>query len=159
MRIACPVCDAQYQLPPALAAKLPTRTRCARCGAEWEAVPPVPPVPVEAEAFGGPEHGKMLPRSESDLPAVFAPGAMPEATPEEAIPKPVPVLVARTAVPAPELRRPVPAYASDPRVIRKLWAGSFGLVIVLIALVLVFHGAISAAWPPSLRVYRALGLG
>ncbi|MDD2860357.1 MAG: hypothetical protein PHI71_04695 [Acidiphilium sp.] len=38
------------------------------------------------------------------------------------------------------------------------WGGSVVVVVLLIALFLGFHRAIGEAWPPSVRLYRILGL-
>ncbi len=38
------------------------------------------------------------------------------------------------------------------------WAGSIGLLVVLVAGALMFRGQVMKLWPPSVRVYTALGL-
>jgi hypothetical protein len=38
------------------------------------------------------------------------------------------------------------------------WAGSIGLLVVLIAGAIVFRGPVMKVWPPSARVYNAIGL-
>ena len=51
MRITCPSCAAEYDVPGVLA---PGRTvKCAKCGSKWAPVPPLPPPPppmIEAKA-------------------------------------------------------------------------------------------------------------
>ncbi|WP_431282332.1 zinc-ribbon domain-containing protein [Humitalea sp. 24SJ18S-53] len=50
MRIVCPACDAAYQVPDDILARVP-EVRCVRCGHTWrpaEAAPIAPPPPVAA---------------------------------------------------------------------------------------------------------------
>ncbi|WP_413466168.1 zinc-ribbon domain-containing protein [Planktothrix agardhii] len=50
MRIACPSCSAEYQVPDALLASGPRLLRCARCGHQFQAALPAPAAPQEADA-------------------------------------------------------------------------------------------------------------
>lgn len=41
MRVVCPKCEATYELPAEMAARLPASVRCVRCGNTWEVPAPV----------------------------------------------------------------------------------------------------------------------
>lgn len=153
MLITCPACAATYDLPQALVVKLPARTRCARCGAEWEVMPPAAPRFDEPEPVAVPP-----PAFEVPEPVAAAPVA-PLPQPER---RQVSGSVTDRA-PADRERvsggRIAPDPMPDPRLVRMLWGGSIGMIVVLIGLLLLLHGPIADAWPPSLRFFRAIGLG
>ena len=44
MRIVCPACEAEYEVPDTLLANGPRKVRCARCAREWEPFAPPPPI-------------------------------------------------------------------------------------------------------------------
>lgn len=154
MRLTCPNCDARYEMPPEMAARLPARLRCARCAAEWH-----------QDAFASPGAN---PDPEPRAAPVFVPPpepAVPEPEPEpetvsdmEAgtvdIP-PVPGAVPPRIAPPPQRRRRA---RSAPATAWLMWLVSIVILAILIALVIGFHDAIGHAWPPSQRLYRALGL-
>ncbi|HEY4251215.1 MAG TPA: zinc-ribbon domain-containing protein [Roseomonas sp.] len=52
MRIACPDCAAEYEVPDHLLVGAPRAMRCARCGRVWtpQAIAPPPPAPAPALA-------------------------------------------------------------------------------------------------------------
>ena len=173
MRMTCPDCNARYEIPPEMAARLPASLRCARCGAEWHQDAPVTETPVPAFP---PESA-----SEPDLETVrdAEPEVAPVADPAPAgtvdIPPSPAVLIPATVAPvtaAPTVTglpvtsaaatSPIPvrrlAAPSVPETTRIPWLVSIGILIVLIALAIGFRGPIIHAWPPSLRLYRALDL-
>ncbi|MCF3946849.1 zinc-ribbon domain-containing protein [Acidiphilium sp. AL] len=157
--MTCPDCAARYEIPPDLAARLPARLRCARCGAEWHQdapaiQPPEPAVPAETVPENAPEPAAepavgLMPAGVVGIPpspAIGTPPVAVAAVPPEPISPASPVSARRIAV------------APAPETVRLLWLASIGVLVVLIALAIGFRGAIIHAWPPSLRLYRALGL-
>jgi len=124
MRIACPSCAAEYDVPDRLLAGTGQRLRCARCAAEFAlAGAPAPAAPIEAPLLA----------------------AMPE--PE---PPPVPRVPLAAASEAPEPAQPV--------ALRRAWAASVAVVIGAAGSLLLFRGAVMEAWPPTVRLFAALGL-
>lgn len=55
-------------------------------------------------------------------------------------------------------REPVVAPGGSGSALRS-WLASLAILVVLTGLVLVLHKPISQAWPPSQRLYHALGIG
>lgn len=155
MRITCPVCAALYELPPDYAARLPARTRCARCGAEWLAEPeaaagPVPETARTTETAGAPEGEtpvEPFPPEEPPPEPAAVPVAARRAFAESSLSAPESPLAASAA-------RPARSRVSD----RALWFGSVAVVVLLIALFLALHRPIGHAWPASQRLFHALGL-
>jgi len=141
MRIVCPACQAAYEVPVTLLAP-GQAVRCARCAREW--------VPEPASGLAAPS------------PAYEPPP--PQVSPSAAAPEPV-----ASAVPAAEAdilparprtaRRPVPV-PPPPRntAVRFAWAATVLLIAVLLWGGYTQREAIMQAWPPSVRVYDALGL-
>lgn len=175
MRIICPDCAAQYELPPELAARLPMRVRCARCGNEWLAEP-VGMVPDAAAPALARDAGPAAPDISSerdgatepfdrDIDAVEPGGGMEFTPPVGAGERP-----SRPIEPVDEAVRPSPMARAGTasgagrgatvvrRSDRNWWIASVVVLLGLIALFLGLHHAIGAAWPASLRLYRALGL-
>ncbi len=102
--------------------------RCARCGREWAPVAALPPAAAAA------------PRVVEVIPPQPGPRAF-LAPPASARPS------ARAHAPAP-----------GGLALTAAWIGSFALVLALLAAAFTFRAPIMAAWPPSTRVYAALGL-
>lgn len=132
MRIVCPACTAAYEVPISLL-KPGQVVRCARCAKEW------------------------TPAVEAEMPAVSdeLPPPPPPATPvEEVAPPEIAVRpMARAAPP-----QTVAAPASSSIGLRLAWAASIVALGVLLALAYVERAAVMQAWPPSVRLYAALGL-
>jgi predicted Zn finger-like uncharacterized protein len=168
MRVACPSCTAEYEVPDAMLAAGPRRLRCARCGHQFQAalplpaaapatepvpVPPILPTPVPPPAPPPP-----------DLPA-----APPAGPPVEAPPPPI----ADTDRPPPTrgLRRHSPIDAppeingtrDTPRrsgpVLALAWLLSLATLAVAGWALVHYQTEIVEAWPPAARLYAALGLG
>jgi predicted Zn finger-like uncharacterized protein len=139
MRIACPACNAAYQVPDEQLREGRV-VRCARCGTDWapiEAIPVTdeeperePPPPVETPAHD-PE-----PFVEPRTMAI-----------EEQIPLPIPM----TLPPARRKRRGSVALVLA-------WMLSLAVVGGAIAALGIERDRIMSAWPPSIRGYAALGL-
>lgn len=141
MRIACPSCAAEYNVPERLLAGAPRMLRCSRCGTEF-------PLPVVEPAPPPPEP---------------APEPVPERAPE---PEPEPVPPAHEPEPQPGSpalvvpeRTPVAVEdgGASPALLRAWAASLLALAAGVVALVL-FRGGLMEAWPPSVRLFAALGL-
>lgn len=132
MRIACPACDATYEVPDALIGA-GRKLRCAKCTREWMAQPP------------------------AATPAVPPPApAVPPAT-EALAPRPAtrrPPQIIDPPLPDPAARRQGRAAAL---VLAAAWIGSGLLLGGLLAGAWVFRGPIVEAWPPAARAYLLLG--
>jgi len=132
MRVACPECSAEYELPPALADRLTEGRglRCARCGHTWvpagTAVPPPPP-PEPATVPEGPSGA-----AEETFAWPPRPGPGPDASLAEAPPP------ARGAALA--------------------WAASLLGLAAAAGAVWNWRVPLVEAWPPLARVFIALGL-
>ncbi len=149
MRIVCPDCAAAYEVPDGmLAARRPVR--CARCGGEWlpaeepaaagvpmqPAVMEPPPTPLDVAGRAG---ATVLDRPAAepaydDLLEPHVEGASP--------PLPVPMRPSRRTA----------------TVVRLAWGGSLLLLVAIAWAAYTWRTSIMQAWPPSERIYAALGL-
>jgi predicted Zn finger-like uncharacterized protein len=162
MKIVCPSCDATYEVPESAVASK-RAVRCARCGGDWvpgAAQTPEPPPPAE-------------------VPAPPSPPPDPEPV-QEAAPEPEPVAEEITT-PEPVAARPPPqtaaaaqwqgvvdaiaheAASKPPAPVRPkppiaAWFVSVTLLAILVAAAIAFRTPVMKAWPPSTRLYAALGL-
>jgi predicted Zn finger-like uncharacterized protein len=165
MKITCPSCAATYEVPEAvLAAK--RAVRCARCGNNWvpgadwspgdaaatqatEAT--LAPTPAEPAAATAPEAESTLPAATGSTQATLAAEPQPEIAPPHAPAAPPP--------PRPQLTAAdEPALAPAKQIPVAGWAASIALLIILAAAAIVFRAQIMHAWPPSERLFAALGL-
>ena len=174
MRAACPNCEAVYDLPAEMAARLPAAVRCAACGHVWDlqpedeaaakappaADPPTAPDGTEAEAAPVDEGAGTA--SEAAAGSASDPEESgPEASGAEAsLAMPAPAVFAVPgSMPAAEgelvAESPAASWPSE----RVQWMVSAGVLAVLILLLFALHGPIGRAWPPSLRLYGLFGLG
>lgn len=139
MRIACPNCDAAYDVPSERLA--PGRAvRCARCSELWTPIAANAPAAIEA-----------------------APEPPPEPWPEPSAP-----LAPAEPVPLPEDRPPVrPAVVTGAATGRSLreraplsaaWLLSVAILAGLGWLAVARRAEVMQAWPASERIYAALGL-
>jgi predicted Zn finger-like uncharacterized protein len=151
MRIACPNCSAEYEVPDTLLAGGPRTLRCARCSHQFQAAPAGPavaPATVPAPAAAPPE------------PPVAPPPPRPDPPPAEAPPEP-PAPFDRSALLLPDPLLFRPPEEPVPR-------GGAPLVLAwLLSLAILggagwatwrFHADIVEAWPPAARLYQALGM-
>ncbi len=163
MRLTCPQCSTEYDVPDTALTAGSRRMRCDRCGHEWRqaaagAVPdPAAPAPAEPE------------------PAEPAPTKPQAAAPERVTPENLPKFLSRrdprghlsedgAAEPQPmggyrairvEPHRRPPA--PEPGGNRKLvWL--LVLIVVVIAVALVAHSDVERALPASAGFFHALGL-
>ena len=135
MRVACPACGTEYEAPDEAAGRM---LRCAACGAVFRAgggAPPQHAGPVPTEPPPSDPHS--APRDEPAASRRVA-AAAPDRT--EAL----------AAAPA-----SVPGPSAGPRI---AWGLSVALLVVAGVALHAFRAEIAAAWPPMLRLYRALGL-
>lgn len=125
MRIVCPSCAAEYEVPASHLA--PSRmVRCARCGGKWAAIaeaeelPPVPG-PAEAQAEHEPDHC----------------GEQAEALPPM-------TAMDRLAAPGPRPPRSASLIAA--------WVMTFIVVTAAVAATITWREWVVRAWPPSGRI-------
>jgi predicted Zn finger-like uncharacterized protein len=169
MRVACPNCAAEYDVPESLLAAGPKLLRCARCGHRFQA---------------GAAAGVAPPAAPAASPAVTPPPA-PPAPPPEPLPPPPPIRPPAEAPPprpAPVatqtsdsdrppptrgLRRHSPIEEPDeaepePRAGRAVligWVLTFAVLAAAGWAALHYQAEIVEAWPPAARLYAALGRG
>jgi predicted Zn finger-like uncharacterized protein len=179
MNIACPICDASYEVPESvLAARRPLR--CARCGHDWvpgdaapEPEPAAPPdIVAEAPIIEPQPVIEPTPEPEDEYDE-FVAAKEPEtittadaALAAELVDEPPPAKAAAAAQPAssfvpprPVAPRPtIPAPPAAPVQPRAAWTASVVAVVAVIAALLIFHAPIGRAWPPMERLYSLLGL-
>jgi predicted Zn finger-like uncharacterized protein len=135
MRIACPSCQAEYNVPDTLLAGR-NAVRCARCGEEWK-----------------PEGA--APEPEEVLPATVAPAEPPAPEPASAAEE-----HAAPALFVPP-RQPLVAPAPTPRASRAVLIGWVATIVIIAGLAYggyAWRDRLMSAWPPSTRLYAALGL-
>jgi predicted Zn finger-like uncharacterized protein len=148
MRIVCPSCDATYDVPDAMLAAGPRAVKCARCGKEWTAsaaraaaptvAPPLPRKPAgPMAALEAEPHGRIEPRLNPLHPRTK--------------PRPPPPII--DSEPPPDLAA------------RRTGAGAIAAWVVSLLILIGAGGAavnwrvqVMAAWPPSERVFAAVGL-
>lgn len=135
-------------------------------------MPHTAPEPLERtaaadSAIAVPATDPVVPRTETGDAPEMAPGIAPEITPDNE-PDTGPAALDSPAEPngssASGLPRSRPGGSRGSAAVAQTgsaigwWVGSVVVVVLLIALFLGFHRAIGAAWPPSVRLYRILGL-
>jgi predicted Zn finger-like uncharacterized protein len=186
MRIACPSCDAEYDVPDALLAGGAKRLRCTRCGHGFtgalpESAPAPEPLPAEPEASGTaspepgqPEAGKLEPgppQADQLEPAKPDAGRPEAAPPEDALPKRAPPEWAPAPGASPDRppptrgparHSPIDAPAEDAArpasgPLAVAWLGSLALVGGGGVALVLFQAEIAAVWPPAARLYALFG--
>jgi predicted Zn finger-like uncharacterized protein len=140
MRIVCPSCAAAYEVPDDKLT-MGRVVRCARCHNEWS--PPLnepiaPPPPVQAPVA-------------SVFDQVAEPAAVRDETTTQDATLPD-VSVARSV----RLAEPAPKRGGPPLAIA--WAASAVVLLLLIWAGYTWRNDIMRIWPPSTRLYLALGL-
>ena len=131
MQIVCPACDAAYEVPMTLL-KPGQAVRCARCAREWVPSPTSPEQPSDLQ----PEPAS-------------ADASAPELSPEA-------VRRTRRAPRRSPMAQPV---APRPSVMLRLaWAASIIAALLLLWGAYAQRTTIMQLWPPSIRLYAALGL-
>jgi predicted Zn finger-like uncharacterized protein len=148
MRIACPSCQATYEVPDALIGD-GRMLRCAKCGHDWLVTGRIAPADTAAPGIG-PEARQPAPAVADAAPVRDpAPGDLPPPTPAQRRPPQV------IDPPLP----PVRDTGAPRRRVVALWAAWIGSGLILGALgtaAWVYRGPIIEAWPPAARVYLLL---
>ena len=139
MRITCPSCAAEYEVPGTLAAG--RVVRCAKCAGQWTpvalpaeaAAEPMPPPPLEPAQLEPAQPEPAQPREPPvPIPAITAPRRVPFDIEKQLRPSPAPLIAA--------------------------WVVSAAVLAALVAAAIVWRDPVMHAWPPSLRLYAALGM-
>jgi predicted Zn finger-like uncharacterized protein len=129
MRIACPTCAAEYEVP---ASRLAPRrvVRCARCGGEWAAT----------------EEAEELP------PDFFRTNTQAELAQEigRETPEPLPPVTAMDRLAAP---RPRPSW---PIGLIAAWVMTLVILIAAVAATITWKESVVRAWPPSNRILGSM---
>jgi predicted Zn finger-like uncharacterized protein len=127
MRIACPSCAAEYDVP---ASRIPgqRKVRCARCGNEWLTLR---------------EPAAEIPRPEVEQPLSTEPPPSPAPS------RPVVTAMDRLAASAPR--------ESSHATLIGAWALSLVILIAMALAAIVFRDDIIQIWPPSSRVLTPSG--
>jgi predicted Zn finger-like uncharacterized protein len=134
MRIVCPHCAAAYDVPDGLLTGRKT-VRCARCTKEWQ--------PVEA----------------SPAPAAIESAIAPPPPPPIVQPPRPPRRTVDLGPMAIDRLMATPQRKSRAGLALGLaWLVSIALVAALLGGAYVERSAVMAAWPPSVRLYAAMGL-
>lgn len=117
--------------------------RCARCGAEWAPIPYAAPDAVPEPVT---------------IPPV--PVATADAEAEPSLEMRVPLGFPAPAEPAGKVRASAFPWRGRQIAVTPLaaWVASVVLLVALVAAAYAWRGPIMAAWPPSERLYAALGL-
>lgn len=148
MRIICPSCQATYEVPEALLAG-GKAARCARCGTEWMPLPATAP-PSPAPHSPAPEPHAAVPAGWEDAgdPAEDAlrPGA------------PWPSGIDSIDDDRPPPRDDEIDLAPPGRSVMIAWVISLLVIAALIWAAFAFRTEVMGAWPPSARLYAAIGL-
>ena len=175
MRISCPNCSAEYDVPGQALAVGPRLLRCARCGHSFKAalppapaLPPIqPPVLPPSEAMlgailGAPAESpaRLPPDSQADLPPIRVPE--PPARPSGDHPSEDDTVAPRRT-PAPPASsgsdRLGLAPGSPPdRFALAAWVVTLALLVAAAYACFIWRADIMAAWPPSQRLFALLGL-
>ncbi len=176
MRLGCPNCGAEYEVPDALLASGPRLLRCARCGHQFQAARPVPQqgtetapvVSAPASAPPAPAPAPAAPFRAEPPRAEVAPSHAPGAAPVErrvaedntGRPPPTRGLSRHTPIhPLPEEdeeeegRGPAATLA-----LAAGWLISCALLGAAAWMAFQYRAEIMEAWPPAARLYQALGL-
>jgi len=146
MRIVCPSCDAVYDVPDAMLASGPRAVRCVRCGTEWSPAPAADRAPAADEAPPPPVVG--------DAPERLA-RVQPRLVSYRSRGEPPPLRVDDVDA------RPPPRDEDFARRRRGALVGWVLSVLLLTSLAIeavAWRTQVMAAWPPSQRLYTALGL-
>lgn len=154
MRIACPSCSAEYEVPDQALAAGARMLRCARCGHQFRAALPTPAEPATLPKQAAPVTPPPQPES--------AGGTAPDGaeTPPAVTSRPPPSRGPTRSMPIdPPLPRLGDAPASPPdRFALAGWLLTVAALLVAAYAAYAWRDEIMAAWPPAARLFTALGL-
>jgi predicted Zn finger-like uncharacterized protein len=163
MFLSCPNCQTEYDVPDAALTGRSRTLRCDNCMTQWK-VPALemaraePVAGPEATGFAAAETVSDAAADDTEIAVIEAPEpAAPEpAAPEPGAPEPKPSEPERVSMlkTSRVVQFPPPPEPSPKRGLRT----SFLIALLIIVVILVAHRPISHFWPPSLRLYDALGL-
>jgi predicted Zn finger-like uncharacterized protein len=149
MRIDCPSCNAAYDVPEdrLVAGRA---VKCARCAGMWTPVPALSPQQAREPGLTAAPVAEPRAGVEHDPDAAELPGILPAAA---AVPEalPAPPAIAPLSSPAPARRRSKAPLAAA-------WLLTIAVLAGLGWAAFDRRAVIMEAWPPSIRVYAALGL-
>jgi hypothetical protein len=140
MHLSCPGCNTEYDVPEATLAKGVKNFRCVICARQWPAEFPSAPPP-------------------DDLPHAEAPAAE-----TVVIAPPAPVAdsdhkeILEQLVTAARSNAQQEKTAAESQSSKKAWLFSLLFLLIAAGYVLLGRETIMQAWPPSIRLYQALGL-
>jgi predicted Zn finger-like uncharacterized protein len=182
MRVSCPTCQTEYDVPDAALAGRTRTLRCATCGNQWQAgplpeetpaaMPPPPPLPAQTASAAELEFMNR-PRATTETIAPSRPAPIPPYPPSSPPKRSMPVAPYEDPVEARnqadresfaslvEAARqnkhddePVkPTKARNPP---NPWLISILILLLIIAVLWLERVNIMHAWPPSTRVYNAI---
>jgi hypothetical protein len=186
MKIVCPACEATYEVPEVVVTSR-RKMRCARCSKDWvpadvlgdapagqpaapasvAAAPPAPamraaeplvdmpaPDPFDAGTRAVPDDRPSL-RTEAEAPA-----RRDDEPYQLALRPETHVSVFNTPYSGPTFGSGTPRIIQAPRKGPPIVAWALSILVLVLAVVgaLVFRAPVMKAWPPSARLYAALGL-
>lgn len=133
MRIACPNCATEYDVPDRLLAGPGRMLRCSRCATDFALpLPDAAPPPDERPP--------------------------PESPPPDRVSRRLEPRVDVPLVPLPQQEIEAALAAETGRALRLAWAVSLAVVAGGLVALVAFRGEVMAAWPPAARLFSALGL-
>ncbi len=159
MILSCPACATRYVVDPRSIGTEGRKVRCARCGETWHQEAPaaemLEPLTLMDEPPPGVAADPLL--DPASPPVVTAPamvGGGTAAAVEESMPSFI------TERPRPAARANLPAVAKPKRVssVGLGWAALAAFILLVLAGGWYFAPMIMRSWPPSARLYSALGL-
>ena len=144
MRLSCPSCGAEYELPETLFLTGPRKVRCVKCAHSWmagEREPEPPAAPAEnADAAASP----------AGADAAIEPGPR----------RPLPLrrrAAAEAPPPSPDLALLPPEPPAASRALLAAWVASFAVLIGGGWAGWTWREAVMHAWPASTHLFTALG--
>ena len=147
MRLTCPNCLTEYEVPDAAVAGRARTLRCAYCGHQWRREAEVP------EETAAPDPAPLI-----DAPPLLAEPQAPTAPPPAAPPPAAPFYSARQEAAA-ALERPARPKPPPKPAPRRRWPLAVLLLLVVVAVAgLAAHRPIARAWPASAPFFVSLGL-
>lgn len=173
MILTCPECSARYVVDPKALLPDGRAVRCAKCAHSWREEAPdaqplpdtVDPVNIQEEGTPGvPEEGA------EDAKAPEKPEEIPQEKPQEKPaenPDASPNANLDLAISSRRKRpRPIPKGSNLPALQGHRhgsgkwgWIALVAFVTLIISSFLIFQDSLSSAWPPSQKLYDAIGLG
>lgn len=164
MILTCPECSARYVVDPTALLPDGRRVRCAKCKHSWkEPAPHVDTPMVDAAEAESPAVQETAQPKQKE-PEVKAPVA-PETSETPETPESAEEEFAIRRNRRKKRPRPIPKGSNLPALQGHKhgdslwgWYSLGGFVVLIIASFLIFQTSISEIWPPSQKLYRALGL-